>query len=114
MDEERMRILKMLEEGKITAEEAARLLEALEASRHREAPPERERWFRIRVTDLRTGKQKVNVNIPFGLVSLGFSIGARFSPKWEEIWERIKAGMSGKVVDVEDEEDGERVEIYIE
>lgn len=112
MDEERMKILKMLEEGKITAEEAARLLEALEASRRRETPPER--WFRIRVTDLRTGKQRVNVNIPLHLVNLGFSIGSRFSPRWEEIWEKIRAGMQGKIVDVEDEEEGERVEIYID
>jgi len=121
MNEEKMRILKMLEEGKINAEEAAKLLEALESTQKEEAPQTRfkGRWFRIRVTDLHSGRQKVNVNIPLSLVNLGFSLGARFSPKiegisLEEIWEEIKAGAQGKIVDVEDEEDGERVEIYVE
>ena len=113
MDEERMKILKMLEEGKITAEEAARLLEALEASSRRESPPP-ERWVPLKVTDMRTGRQRVNVNIPLHLINLGFSIGARFSPKWEEILEKIRVGARGKIVDVEDEEEGEKVEIYIE
>ncbi len=114
MNEEVMKILKMLEEGKITAEEAAKLLEALGASRRRETPPERERWFRIRVTDLRTGKQRVNVSVPLNLVSLGFSIGARFSPEWKDVIEKIRAGVQGKILDVEDEEEGGRVEIYID
>ncbi|HDN80118.1 MAG: hypothetical protein DRI61_06700 [Chloroflexi bacterium] len=123
MNEEKMRILKMLEEGKINAEEAARLLKALESARGEEEKAAKTRtagrWFRIRVTDLHSGKQKVNVNIPLSLVNLGFSLGARFSPKIEgvdldQIWESIKAGAQGKIVDVEDEEDGERVEIYID
>ncbi|WP_416201808.1 SHOCT-like domain-containing protein, partial [Thermanaerothrix sp.] len=37
--EERLKVLEMLQEGKITAEEAARLLEALEAAPGPKAPP---------------------------------------------------------------------------
>jgi len=123
MKEEKMRILQMLEKGQITAEEAARLLEALEAGEKEERKEAetrtRGKWFRIRVTDLRTGKQKVNVNIPLSLVHLGFSMGARFAPKiegvdFEELIEAIRTGAEGKLVDVEDEEDAEKVEIYIE
>ena len=69
MDEDRMRILKMLEEGKINAEEAAKLLEAL-GGRAETGPAgkgERARWFRVRVTDTKTGRKKVNINIPLGL-----------------------------------------------
>ena len=120
--EERMQILKMIEEGKITAEEGAKLLQALNvrSEKRKTGPVEGEpRWFRVRVTDLDTGKNKVNVNIPMGLVNVGIKMGARFAPNveglnYEEIAEAIKRGAQGKIVDVVDEEDGERVEIFIE
>jgi len=119
--EERMQILKMIEEGKISAEEGAKLLQALSASRSEKQKPvgDEPRWFRVRVTDLDTGKNKVNVNIPMGLVNVGIKMGARFAPNveglnYEEISEAIKSGAQGKIIDVVDEEDGERVEIFIE
>lgn len=122
--EERMKILKMVEEGKITAEEGSKLLAALAESRKSPAgsPPmsgSEARWFRVRVTDLSTGRPKVNVNIPMGLVNVGLKMGARFAPDiegldLEQITEAIKAGTSGKIIDVVDEEDAERVEIFVE
>jgi hypothetical protein len=118
--EERMQILKMIEEGKISAEEGARLLQALSAGPKTPRPAGGEpRWFRVRVTDLDTGKNKVNVNIPMGLVNVGMKMGARFAPNveglnFEEIMEAIRSGAQGKIVDVVDDEDGERVEIFIE
>ena len=88
--EERMKILKMIEEGKINAEEGAKLLAALAESRKTPPPSARTaltggeaRWFRVRVTDLTTGKPKVNVNIPMGLVNVGIKMGARFAPGLE-------------------------------
>jgi len=115
-----MQILKMLEAGQITAEEASKLLEALEAST-KEATERSEgaNWFRVRVTDTRTGRSKVNVNIPMGLVNLGLKIGARFAPDieeldLEEVMEAIRSGVQGRIVDVEDEEEEERVEIFVE
>ena len=123
--EERMQILSMVAEGKITAEEGAKLLAALEpdkkpkpVARTSDGPSE-PRWFRVRVTDLRTGKPKVQVNLPIGLLDVGMRMGARFAPELEnidmaQIVEQVKAGGQGKMVEVEDEEDGERVEIYIE
>lgn len=119
--EERMQILKMIEEGKISAEEGAKLLQALagKGDRRRLAAEDEPRWLRVRVTDLDSGKTKVNVNIPMGLVNVGLKMGARFAPNVEgldyaEITDAIKTGAQGKVVDVVDEEDGERVEIFIE
>ncbi|HEY4689247.1 MAG TPA: hypothetical protein VIK33_08035 [Anaerolineae bacterium] len=120
--EERMQILKMIEERKITAEEGAKLLQALSAKseKRKTAPIDNEpRWLRVRVTDLDTGRNKVNVNIPMGLVTVGLKMGARFAPNveglnYEEIKEAIKSGAQGKIIDVVDEEDGERVEIFIE
>jgi len=123
--EERMQILKMVSEKKITAEEGARLLSALEPDKKREqrvvmvGAPSSPRWFRIRVTDLETGKSKVNVNLPMSLVNVGIKMGARFAPEvegvdFDEVVEQIKSGAQGKIIDVEDVQDGERVEIYVE
>jgi len=121
LNEERMRILKMLEEGKIKAEEAAKLLEALEEPVE-EGPRGQEkeaRWFRVRVTDTKTGKQKVNINIPLGLAKMGLGIAAQVRGHaagidLDEIFSTIKGGLQGQVIDVEDEEKGERVEISVE
>lgn len=120
--EERMQILKMIENGQISAEEGARLLQAIEDTSQKEQASKSEhapRWFRVRVTDMHTGKTKVNVNIPISLVNVGMRMGARFAPEVEglnldQVIQAVKQGAQGKVIDVEDEEDGERVEIYVE
>jgi hypothetical protein len=122
--EERTQILNMISEGKITAEEGARLLAAIK-------PPERlrpstgtsdtlrGRWLRVRVFNMATGKPKVNVNIPMGLVNMGLKLGAQFAPEVadfdvEELMAAIDEGAQGKILEVEDSEDGERVEIWLE
>lgn len=124
--EERMKILKMIEEGKINAEEGAKLLAALADSRRTPPPVSAAaltggsaRWLRIRVTDSVTGKTKVNVNLPMGLVDVGLKIGARFAPEidseqMDAINQALKSGLSGKIIDVTDEEDSEHVEIFVE
>jgi len=126
MLEERMQVLKMIQEKKITAEEGARLLAALKrrAPKPPGAPGATEvtgvrpgRWFRVRVTDLCTGRSKVSVNIPLNLVDVGLKLGARFGPadfNMDEVIKAIKSGSSGKIVEVEDEAKGERVEVYVE
>ena len=122
LTEERMQILKMIENGTITAEEGASLLAALEegaTKSEQTRPGGQARWMRVRVTDLNTGRSKVNVNLPMGLVSVGMKIGARFAPEMEgvdldEIFQAIKDGAQGQIVEVEDEEDNERVQIYVE
>mgnify|MGYP003417278422 CR=1 FL=1 len=121
--EERMKILKMIEEGKLSAEEGTKLLAAL--SEKRPPTPPRPpgmggaRWLRIRVTDVRTGRSKASVQIPLALVDAGMKIGAHFAPEVEgvdmsNVMEAVRSGMTGKIIDVTDEEDGEHVEIYVE
>ena len=120
--EERMRILQMIQEGKVTAEEGARLLQALGSSGKQagSASPRRDpRLLRVRITDLNSGKTKVNVNIPMSLVNVGIKLGARFTPSgadvnYDEIMDAIQSGASGKVVDLEDAESGEHVEVWVE
>lgn len=122
--EERIKILRMVEEGKITAEEGSKLLAALSESRK---PPRKPsvrnglgnsgaRWLRIRVTDSVTGKSKATVNLPVGLVDAGLNIASQYAPgiNFDELLSAINAGAEGKIIDVFDEEDGEHVEIFIE
>ncbi len=124
--EERMRVLKMIEEGKISAKEGARLLGALgksdeQARRKRAAAGSGGegggRWLRLRVSDTRSGKTRVNLTIPIGLVNMGLAVGARFVPDVaeldiEEIRDALRSGLNGKILEVRDEE--ELVEIFVE
>ena len=121
--EERVKILNMIAEGKITAEEGAQLLKALrsasgktQTSATSAAEP---RYLRVRVTSIDTGQVKANINIPMSLINVGLRMGARFAPdleglEFDEVMEAIRQGQRGKIIDVEDEEDGERVEIFVE
>jgi hypothetical protein len=119
-----MKILKMIEEGKLSAEEGTKLLTALSDKRV-PMPPRPPgmgggpRWLRIRVTDVRSGRSKASVQIPLALVDAGMKIGAHFAPEVQgvdmsNVMEAVRAGMIGKIIDVTDEEDGEHVEIYVE
>ncbi len=122
--EERMKILKMISEDKITAEEGAQLLGALsqrsEKTRMEHRSSLARQMLRVRVTDMNSGKTKVNVNVPMRLVDAGLNIAAQYTPEMEngQMLEAVKEALSenitGKIVDVIDEEDGEHVEIFIE
>jgi len=134
--EERLKILQLLQDGKITADQAARLLEALETTspggrggpKGADVPippvPPRPpssggRWLRVRVTDTDSGKTRVNVRLPLNLVGSGIRMGLRFAPEVDgldvnELMSFIQSGEIGQIVDVFDEEDGEHVEVFIE
>ena len=121
--EERMKILKMIEEGKLSAEEGTKLLAALNVKRplssRASGMPGGAKWLRIRVTDTRTGRSKASVQIPIALVDAGLKIGAHFAPEVDgvdmsNVMEALRSGVTGKIIDVTDEEDGEHVEIYVE
>lgn len=126
--EERLKILKMIQDGRITADEGAKLLKALTASSQK---PKRRptthtatgtaRWLRVRVTDMSSGKSKVNVNLPLKLVDAGLNIAAQFAPEdievdglMDAVNEAIDDNLTGKIVDVVDGEDGEHIEVFIE
>jgi hypothetical protein len=129
-NEERLKVLKMVSEGKITAEQATQLLEALDegptvgGKSQPPVPPippaaPAGRFFRVRVTDKITGRVRVNVRLPVGIINAGLKMGMKFAPQvegvdYQEVADMIRAGGIGKIVDVEDEEDSEHVEIFIE
>ena len=124
--EERLRILKMVQAGKISAEDAANLISDL-GERKNVPPPttlpqpaaRNARWFRVKVTDMASGKTRVNVRLPIGLIDAGMKMGAHFSPEIQgldtgQLRELINSGEMGKIIDVFDQEDSEHVEIYVE
>jgi hypothetical protein len=118
---ERLRILKLIESGQVSAEEGAQLLEALGESPARDRPRTGApaRTLRVRVTDLNTRRQKINVTIPVSLVGVGLKLGARLAPRiananTEEIMRAIEAGTPGRIFEMQDLDENERVEIFVE
>jgi len=71
------------------------------------------------VTDANSGRTRVNVRMPLGVVSAGIKMGMKFAPELEgvdpqEIISLVQSGDIGKIVDAFDEDDDEHVEIFIE
>lgn len=125
-NEERLKVLKMIQEGKLTPDEGMELLDMLD-EQTADVPPARStampksgsRFMRLRVTDMNTGKVRANIRLPLSIVKAGMKMGARFSPELhaidiDQFEEFINSGEIGHMLDVEDEKDGEHVEIYIE
>lgn len=123
MREERARILELLREGKITVDEAEQLLDALGPSRAGSSegqPAKPQQRLCVRITDLRTGKVKTNVRLPpgaWGLLSklTRTKLGRRLSGHaLQDIQRAARAGSTGHIVDVTEEDRGERIEIFFE
>ena len=116
---ERMTILRMVEQGKISAEDGARLLNALgdkqeAGSKARANVFDTSRTLQVRVTDLGTNRQKVNVNLPVGLLQLAWRwLPASAQAQIEQVQAAIDAGVSGRLVEVVDQDSGVRVEITL-
>lgn len=124
--DEKLQILKMVEEGKITSEEGVELLDALNETKVNYMENQKAKWLKIRVFEP-DNSTKVNVTIPVSLIDVGMKIAGKvalnFVPELKEsgldemdlkeVFEAIKEGASGKLVDVESE-NGEKVEIIVE
>jgi DNA-binding transcriptional ArsR family regulator len=140
----RKEILDLLAGGKISATEAAELLnsatneessaekpwkveidaEAEDPATLKEAAPTARkaqglRWFHVRVRNLETGKSKVTVNIPLPLVKFGLKIGSQFRPEleelsWDDLSRQLEETGQGILVDVQDEESNEHVQVYVD
>ena len=139
--DEKQKILKMVEDGKITAQDALELIEALGKTEEvivpKKAPKGKKKMFRIRI-DARDGangkeRAKVNVNIPISvakkLTSLtkvipdsakgemekeGFNIDEL---NLKELLEAIENGeMDEEIVDIDVDEEGggAKVKIYVD
>lgn len=123
MNEEVMRVLKMLEEGKIDSQKAGELIEALNATKKivPVAVSNADKMLKIKVNSS-TG-DNVNINIPVKFIkTLGSAIKRIPKVKGVEgiedidiqaILQAVAEGLDGKIVDVKSE-NGDIVEIVVE
>jgi len=90
MSEDRRRILAMLAEGKITTEEADRLLSALAGPFQPMAPPESarpRRYLRVEVDaheDGRNSPTRVNIRVPMNFLRAGVRLASVIPPAARE------------------------------
>jgi hypothetical protein len=120
--DERNRILHMVETGQITAEQAAQLLDAMGSERERPRRDRaRSRTVRIRVTNSAANAQKINLTatLPVYLIEVSLRLGTRLIPQLsgstlEDLLRSIEEGATGRLLDIQDLEAGERVEIFAE
>ncbi len=113
----------MIQNGQVSAEEGARLLEAMKpppregGSSSAVRPVKKPYQIRIRVTDLQTGREHLDIRMPWNLINVGANMGARLAReeiKLEELTAAVQAGAEGKVIDIVDEERRERTEVFVE
>lgn len=128
MKEEVKKILKMVEEKKITSEEGERLIDSLDdnapqvsGSGDWNSTGTEPKFLRVHVID---GGDKVDINVPLSLVEVGLKLGTQFAGQdsetadklkgidFKQLMEAIKEGARGKIVDVKTE--SSIVEVYVE
>ena len=127
MNEEKLKILEMIEKKQITPQEGSELLKALGTNnKSASQPPKKQAFKMFKIRILSNDGDKVNVTIPLEFAKMVLrSPGKKGIPKldklkeidpdmdYERIVDMIDAGMSGKIVDIQSE-DGDIVEIVIE
>lgn len=119
--DERNRILALIEAGQINAAEAAQLLDALDREPEQRSGSSRGRTLRIRTTSphAKNAKTHVSATIPVQLLRSGLRVGAYLVPQlsqstWDDLLLEIERGTTGRLLDVQDLEQGQRLEIFIE
>lgn len=128
MNEERLRVLKMLQEEKITADEAAELLKSLGDDGPRAsgaARPSGVKGRAVRILVVDGEDTKVQVNIPIALIRQIGRLALKVIPEkvgdtdltelrnldWEELMRQIEEGVEGTLVEVNDGDT--RVEVSV-
>ena len=117
--DERNHILQQVETGRVTAEQAGQLLDMLDLEGKGTDERGRKRSVRVRVTKLANGQQKVNVVLPVHLLHVGLRLATRLAPQvsgsaLEDLLLAMASGATGRLLDLQDLEEGERVEIFAE
>jgi hypothetical protein len=116
---ERMELLQKIESGEVSVEDAIGIMSPAEQLAPVAEPGKSNRWLRVRVTDLQTGKRKVSVRVPIKLMKWGMKLGSRFTSELDEynideLLADMEASGESHLVEVEDSDDNQRVEIFFE
>ena len=119
--DERNRILNMIELGQITAGQAAQLLDTLLPEHEQSSGQMENRTLRIWMTDMSTNRSKMNMTatMPVYLVSMSLRLLARLVSQLNDstiqnVIRAIERGTTGRLLDLQDLEEGKRLEIFVE
>ena len=119
--DERNRILNMIETGQITAVQAAQLLDTMLPAYEQYSGQIENRTVRIWMTDMSTNRRKVNMTatIPVYLVSTSLRLLARLVSQLNDstiqnVIRALERGTTGRLLDLQDLEEGKRIEIFVE
>ena len=96
MNENRKQILQMLADGKITADEAERLIAALENARPEAGPHTDAKYIRVEVESEKEGEDgpaKVNIRVPVKLLRAGVKLAGLLP---QEAREQVNSAMREK------------------
>lgn len=113
------RVLELVASGRLTAEEAAPILDALDAARQAPAANDERprddapsRYARVEVTE--SGRKAVDLRIPLALGRMAVTAIPGLSGEHAaQIQQAISRGIRGPILEVQDE-DGDGVRIVIE
>ena len=119
--DERNRILNMIESGQITAAQAAQLLDTLLPDYEQSGGQMENRTVRVWMTDMSTNRRKMNMTatMPVYLVSMSLRLLARLVSQLNDstiqnVIRAIERGTTGRLLDLQDLEEGKRLEIFVE
>jgi len=119
--DERNRILGMVESGQLTAAQAAELLDTLMPADKQPISQLQNRTVRIWLTDISTNHRKMNVTatLPVYLLSTSLRLLAQLVAQlndstMQHVIRAIENGMTGRLIDLQDLEEGKRIEIFVE
>jgi polyhydroxyalkanoate synthesis regulator phasin len=119
--EERNRILDMIEKGQITAAQAAQLLDTLVPKSEQSEGQMQNRTVRIWMTDMSTNRRNMNMTatMPIYLISTSLGLLARLVSQLNDgtiqnVIRALEKGTTGRLLDLQDLEEGKRLEIYVE
>ena len=119
--DERDRILRLVESGQVSAVDAGQLLDTLESERERPTKPLRDRTIRVRATTIDGKRQKVNVTatLPVSVIKVSLRLGTHLMPQLSDnalldLLRKIEEGATGRLLDLQDLEKGERIEVFVD
>lgn len=109
-ESERFIILQMVQDGTITPDDGARLLEAMDRAERKvpapppPPPPPKEREIRVRITGV-NGSKDVDFTLPLVLVEMGLNLANTFAPgklpDLTEVRRAIHEGFTGTLLDTD-------------
>lgn len=122
---ERIRILTLVQNGQMELQEATKLLYEMESNNptlepnYAAAEQKSNRVLRILKKDMHTGKINMDLSIPVNLLEAGRRIGARYSPELvgltkDEIRELALSPVGYILTDYYDEDEGQYTRISVE